>query len=126
MKWLVDKVDTSDMTVRFKSRRAVNDQEITYRITLSKNFRDYIKEEGYKGVRFGYDTVKGENVLALGLTTETQGANLIGIKGDIRNWFNITSYIEQYISEGVEVNFLKNYRVNVRKNGTATLELVES
>lgn len=124
MKWLVDKADTSDMTVRFKSKRK-NDKTIVYRMVLSKNFRDYLREEQYQGIRFGYDTENDQTILALGLTKDGQGINIIGNKGDIRSWFDITSYIEQYLQEGVEVNFLKDYKVTLRKT-TAILEQNEN
>lgn len=124
MKWLVDKVDTNDMTVRFKSKRK-SDKEITYKITLSRNFKEYIKEEGYKTMRFGHDLVNSKSTLALGLSKESQGVNLIGNTGDVRTWFDVTNYIEQYMEEGIEVNFLHNYKFNLRKNGTGLLELEE-
>ncbi|MEK3956000.1 MULTISPECIES: hypothetical protein [unclassified Psychrobacillus] len=122
MKWLVDKADTSNMTIRFKSRRKKT-EGIAYTVILSKSLKEYIQEEKVTGIRFGYDTDKGQTKLVIGFNKEGQGASLLNNKKEIRSWFEVTEYIEQYMEEGIEVNLLVDYQITLRKNGTLLLEL---
>lgn len=122
MIWLADKADTSNMTVSFKKRTRKN-EETGYSIVMSKDFKEYVKEENFTGIRFGYDSVDGDSKIIIGLNKDGQGESLVGANGATRKWFDITNYVLQYLEKGIDLKFMQDYKIEIRKNGTLLLNL---
>ena len=117
MKWLDDKPNLDNLTMCIRKRNKKGDND-GFSLSVSKSFKDYIKETGSTHIRFGWDRNElSETVLVLQLNKEELGLPLINDKGKIRLWFDVTSYYNQYLEHGVEIPLDKDLQLAVKKNG---------
>lgn len=123
--WLSDKADTNNMSLIFKERGKRNNDEKSYSVTFSKSLKEYIKEEKFNAVRFGFERTGDDVSLALSLNKDDVGISVIGMGGEPRKWFDVTYYITQYLENDIDIKFATEYKAELKKNGLITLTLDE-
>lgn len=124
IKWLDDKADINKLSISIKERSKKGGEVNGYSLRLSKDFKEYVQENGFSYMRFGWnEDINKKRSLVLQPNNEEMGIPLLNNKGKQKLWLEFTSYYEQYINDGLRVALDVELPASVKKNNTVEVPL---
>ena len=119
VKWLDDKADVNKLSIFIKERTKKGGEVNGYSLTLSKDFKEYLQENGFSHMRFGWnEDINRNRFLVLQPNNEEFGVPLLNQKGKLKLWLEFTNYYEQYINDGLKVEMNVELPATIKKNNT--------